>query len=106
MKLIKHTLIVFLLLTLSGMMSCNDDDIDDCSGPMVLRDSSGLDGCGFLLQLNLGDEFRTLEPINLSDFDIQPVDGLEVCGEFIVRPDLASICQVGEIVELTSLTLR
>lgn len=104
MKIIRLFFACFIIIPLFSLVSCGSNE--DCVGPMVFRDSTGLDGCQFLLQLDLGDEFRTLEPINLSDFDIQPVDGLEVCGEFIVRQDLASICQVGEIVELTSLTLR
>lgn len=103
MKLLKHTLIGLFFFTVIGIVSCGNDD---CDIPMVIADASGLDGCQFVLTLDLDDVSRTLEPINLSDFDIQPVGGLEVCGEFIVRPDLASTCQVGEIVELTSLSLR
>ena len=45
-----------------------------------------------------------LEPINLTE-EFQ-VDGLLVAFEANARPDLASICQVGRIVELTSIRVR
>ena len=45
-----------------------------------------------------------LEPINLAE-EFQ-VDGLLVSFQAVERTDLASICQVGQIVELTSIRVR
>jgi hypothetical protein len=45
-----------------------------------------------------------LEPINLTE-EFQ-VDGLLVSFQAVERTDLASICQVGQIVELTSIRVR
>ena len=45
-----------------------------------------------------------LEPINLAE-EFQ-VDGLLVSFQAVERTDLASICQVGQIVELTGIRVR
>ncbi len=105
MNIIKLSVPVFLLSILS-LTSCDKDDEVDCDIKMKFQNYEGLEDCGILLTVDLDDEWRTLEPINIEDFDIVPTDGLEVCGEFIVRTDIVSTCQVGEIVELKSLTLR
>jgi len=97
---------LFLALTTISFTSCDKNDDNDCDITMKFQDMTGLDGCGFILVLNLDDEERRLEPTNLSDFDITPVDGLEVCGTFETGLDLASICMVGEIVRLTSLSVK
>ncbi len=100
--------VVYLLFTFFIMSStaCDSNDDKNCEIPMTFQDMTGLAGCGFLLVLDLDDEERRLEAINLSDFDIVPSDGLEVCGTFVIRLGMASTCMAGEIVELTSLTLK
>jgi len=103
MKLNKF--LFFLIATVAlSLFSC--DKSNDDSTMMTFQSYEGLEDCGFFLTLNLEDEWRTLEPINLSDFDVVPSEGLEVCGTFIDRKDLASTCQFGEIVELTSLSVK
>jgi len=94
--------LVVIMLTLS-LVSCDKNTDQGCDIPAKFQDLTGISACGFVLVLNLEDEERRLEPINLDDFDITPKTGLEVCIEFTVRNDLASACQVGEIVELTKL---
>ena len=74
-----------------------DDPITDQLEDAVLRDFTGLDGCTWIIQLPDG---ANLEPINLSNFDILPVNEKEVLISYITRPDMASICMVGTIIEL------
>ena len=63
----------------------------------VLLDFNGLDGCTWIIQLPDG---TNLEPINLSDFDILPLNEKAVLIAYIIRPDFASACMVGSVVEL------
>ena len=74
-----------------------DDPITDQLEVAVLRDYTGLDACTWVIQL---PDAAILEPLNLSNFDILPVDEKEVLISYIIRPDMASACQVGIIVEL------
>ena len=99
------TFFAFLLI-ITMAFSCSSTDNDCADSLAEIRDMSNLDGCTYVLVMNLEDEWRTLEPINLDSFGITPSNGLEVCISFEVRSDLASICQVGEIVELTSMELK
>lgn len=99
---LKHTLLLLLAICSFTFTACDKEE-ENCSIPARFQDMTGLDGCGFILVLDLEDEERRLEPINLDDFDITPVDGMDVCIEFEVRTDMGSICMVGEIVELTAI---
>ena len=73
--------------------------IFDCedSHQGILRDLSGLDGCGWIIQLS---DSTKLEPINLNDFDIELIENKPVCFRFHERDDLGSYCMVGKVVEL------
>lgn len=103
MKKIKYITALLLAVCSLVLTSCEKEDSNDCSIPARFQDMTGLDGCSFVLVIDLEDEERRLEPINLDDFDITPVDGMDVCIEFEVREDMASICMVGELVELTAI---
>ncbi len=100
------------------LIACNQDEIifdtKACSVNATVRDLTGLDGCGFVFELNDGTR---LEPIRLfycgnpplprevtEDplFDFQFVDGKKVrIGYEDVTPQYASICMVGEMVKIT-----
>ncbi len=95
----KCLLFSFLILFI---FSCDrkkdiDDPISDQLEDAVLLDFIGLDGCTWIIQLPDG---ANLEPINLSDFDILPVNEKEVLISYVTRPDMASACMVGTIIEL------
>ncbi|MFA5648016.1 MAG: hypothetical protein WC951_06875 [Bacteroidales bacterium] len=64
----------------------------------ILKNLTGLDGCGWIIQLR---DSTMLEPINLDDFDIELIENKSVCIQFQERNDLGSYCMVGKIVELT-----
>lgn len=63
----------------------------------VLRNLTGLDGCGWIIQLLNSTK---LEPINLGDFDIELKENKPVCFRFHDRTDIGSYCMVGKVVEL------
>jgi hypothetical protein len=68
----------------------------------TIVDMRGLDACTFALQLENG---KKLEPINLKAFDVEIIDGQKVCITYH-SVEMVSICMVGEIVELDSMTER
>jgi hypothetical protein len=67
----------------------------------TLRDFTGLDGCGMVLETDAGD---ILEPVNLLDFLDTPEDGMAVAVTYDEVPWF-SICMVGPMVELSSCVL-
>ncbi|MEY3237586.1 MAG: hypothetical protein RI883_1687, partial [Bacteroidota bacterium] len=60
----------------------------------------GLDGCGWVLELDNGSK---LEPQNLSDFEIELVEGKDVHIRY-EEVETFSICMVGKIVKIECLT--
>ena len=67
-------------------------------GNATLRDYTGLDGCGWVLES--GGE--VLEPINLESFLDDPEDGMRLEVDYDVAENVFSICMVGPMVVLTS----
>lgn len=63
-----------------------------------MKNLSGLDGCGWVLELDNG---ARLEPINLNAFDVKLVEGKKIYVTYEDFPG-ASICMVGQIVKITS----
>ena len=64
-----------------------------------LKDLTGLDGCGWVIELNNGTK---LEPVNLSEFESSPSEGQKVCVKY-TELNSASVCMVGIVVELNSM---
>jgi hypothetical protein len=69
----------------------------------TMKDLSGLDGCGYVLELEDGTQ---LEPINLETFDFQPKDGQRLRITYDVVTGTGSICMVGDQIEITCITER
>ena len=94
----RHTLRAALFAMALTPTACGITDVDfEDEGVVRFLDIEG--GCWVI---DVG-EVR-LEPINLEDpFRI---DGLLVSFQADDRPDLASICQVGRLVELKSIRVR
>jgi len=67
-------------------------------GNATLRDYTGLDGCGWVLE----SDGEVLEPINLESFLDDPEDGMRLEVDYDVAENLFSICMVGPMVVLTS----
>ncbi|MFT6922193.1 MAG: hypothetical protein ACJA1C_001195 [Crocinitomicaceae bacterium] len=91
-KLIIVSLGVLVLLS----TSCDKASNCDNAVKAELKDLTGLDGCGMVIELSNGDR---LEPTNLSDFSINIADGQKIWVEYHVTSG-ASVCMVGEIVEI------
>ncbi|MDO7876257.1 hypothetical protein Q5H93_16045 [Hymenobacter sp. ASUV-10] len=65
-----------------------------------MRDLTGLDGCGKVLELSDG---RRLEPTGALWWNFNATDGQQVFVDY--RPvSMGSICMVGETVELTCIS--
>lgn len=95
--------LIFLLPVLfafSQLTACKKKD-DEMSCPnsvsATFKDLTGLDGCGFVLELADGTR---LEVSNLNELDLTPEDGLKVRVVYSDQIDLASICMVGPIVKV------
>lgn len=82
------------------MFSCSDKG--ECKGSVhvVVKDLTGLDGCGKVLQL---DDGSYLEPQNMNDFNIDYLVGDEYHVTF-KEISGGSFCMVGKIVEIKCLS--
>lgn len=112
-------MIRFFWLFLSPLvfLSCSEEEATkiSCANavPAIVRDLSGLDGCGYVFELMDGSK---LEPFMIGYCGTPPlpkevtenplynfewVNGKEVLIEYEEVPDAASICMVGKIVKIT-----
>ena len=66
-------------------------------GNATLRDYTGLDGCGWVIE---ADEGAVLEPLNLDEFISDPDPGMRLRVEYEEESGYFSICMVGPIVTL------
>lgn len=79
--------------------SCSKESGCNNTEHVILRNLTGLDGCGWVLQLDDGSK---LEPQNLNDFEIEYVEGKSLHVSY-TEIDGASICMVGQIVKINCL---
>jgi hypothetical protein len=113
----------WLLVLLSSMVltQCVYDEAaqpqsGNCSTPATVRDLTGLDGCGFVFELQDGTRlepyivFRCGTPPLPANEPIDPiidfkwVDGKTVFINYEPVPDAVSPCMVGQIVKITCIT--
>lgn len=94
----KKLLLLFSLVAL--VASCSTHDACSGSVHVKMRNLTGLDGCGWVLQLN---DNSYLEAQNLNEFEIEFVEGKELHVKY-EEVDGGSICMVGKIVKITCLT--
>jgi hypothetical protein len=110
-KEIRYFTSLFLMLLasmflLASLTSCSKENglVKNCGTPATVRDLSGLDGCGFVLELDNG---QRLEPVTFvrcgndpgSQFEWK--DGQRVTIGYQELNDRGSICMVGKVVEIT-----
>lgn len=91
------TIVFFVALTL--FFSCKKDQSCPGSVDAKLRNLTGLDGCGWVFEFNDGAK---LEPVNLSDFELDLVEGKCVYLKY-EEIEAGSICMVGKTVSITCL---
>ncbi|MCC6413326.1 MAG: hypothetical protein IT270_16810 [Saprospiraceae bacterium] len=90
-----------LLVFVFAPGSCKDtENICPNGQTATLKDMTGLDGCGFVIQLPDG---TLLEPINLNEFVTAPVDGQSVQVEYDTVFANISFCMTGNMVQITCL---
>lgn len=91
--------IVAFAIAFVFIVSCEKETTNRCENSQegTLKDLTGLDGCGWIIQLS---DSTKLEPINLDDFDIELTENKTVCIKFHERKDLGSYCMVGKVVEI------
>ncbi len=92
--------IIFLVVIALIHFSCEKENNCENSQKGILKNLTGLDGCGWIIQLS---DSTMLEPINLEDFDIELIENKSVCIRFHERTDLGSYCMVGKVVEIESI---
>lgn len=86
------------------VFSLNSCDKGECDGAVTgtVRNYTGLDGCGYVIELSNGDK---LEPINLSEFSEFAVDNKRVRLTY-EEVGAASVCMVGKMVNIKCIESR
>jgi hypothetical protein len=118
--MMNKSILSFLILAVSLLVatSCDEEQIDTsgCTTSATVRDLTGLDGCGFVFELEDGSY---LEPVRMMVcgtgplpkevtedplFDFEFVDGKKVTIGYEEIMNRASICMVGKTVRVTCIT--
>jgi hypothetical protein len=74
----------------------------------VYRDYRNLDGCGFLIELEKGNDSvpgRFLEPVNAGSYGVEAAEGVKVRLKYRLLRS-ASVCMKGQVAEITALRRR
>lgn len=108
---------VVIVLMITALGCENDQNTSgQCTIPATVRDLTGLDGCGFVFELNDGTrlipvmdfgwcgtpplpESATTDPL----YNFEYADGKKVLIGFTERNDIATICMAGKTVKITCL---
>ncbi len=99
---------------------CSEENIEKdekaCSTRATIKDLTGLDGCGFVFELEDGTTllpYRVFycgtppfapnpEPDPLYNFEL--VDGMKVMIDYEIMNDIASTCMAGPVAKITCMT--
>tara|TARA_B100000508_G_C11465884_1_gene282600 strand:+ start:90476 stop:90769 length:294 start_codon:yes stop_codon:yes gene_type:complete len=92
----------YLLFCSLFLISCKKSDCEN-SVKATFVDKTGLDGCGMVIEVS-DDEY--VEPRNLDEFSINPKDGMKIWVTYDVLTDQASICMIGDVVEVKCIKER
>jgi len=97
----QSNIILPLIVALFISNSCDKNEFKDMH-EAVIKDLTGLDSCGFIIQLNNG---TNLMVTNLYDFDVPIEDNKEVWVKY-ESPSMPNSCICGEVVEIEDLRER
>ncbi|MBK6930242.1 MAG: hypothetical protein IPH12_05020 [Saprospirales bacterium] len=89
--------VAFSLLACTKNSNCGDMPLCPDAVSATFKNLTGLDGCGYVLQLADG---AYLEVVNLSELNLTPADGMKVRVKYSPQSGMASICMVGPIVRV------
>lgn len=95
MKIIQIFCVALLLVTVT---SCNKKC--NCETTGTLKNYTGLDGCGWVIELDGKSE--RLEPTNLDKFGVDLTDGKKLKFSYKETGGM-SICMVGKVAEITDM---
>ena len=102
-KLMSSMNYIICILICVIICSCNKNTCD-LAVKAEIKDLTGLDGCGFVIELENGERIK---PINYDDFDVELKDGEKIWVSYHLTPLLiGSVCMVGDIVEIDCMTKR
>ncbi len=90
-------MIIVILAAMALAGSCNEDMVKNKKG--IVRDFTGLDGCGLLIELENGTFLQAFEII--PDFQLE--EGQEVKITYSPMKEVGSTCMKGEIVKITKI---
>ena len=88
-QIISWLSIIISILTITGCEGDPSDDVKESTG--IVKDYTGLDGCGFVIELSDGTK---LEPFYIDSSFVFKHDQ-HVFVEYAILEDHASICMVG-----------
>jgi hypothetical protein len=112
-NMFRSALLLFVAIV---FMTCSEDspvEVTECSTPATIKDLTGLDGCGFVFELEDGTR---LEPLRIfycgtpplpKDMPADPlhgfeiIDGKKVTISYDVVENYASTCMAGQVVKIT-----
>ncbi len=98
MKTRIHILFVSVMLILQACSSVDPIFPGETEG--TVKDYTGMDGCGFIIELENGDK---LEPLQVADSNFVFHDGQKVIFTYTELKDVGSICMVGKMVRIESI---
>ena len=108
----KRVCVFFLLALVFNQCNNDDDQARVCSTPATVRDLTGLDGCGWVFELEDGTRLEPLRMLYCGNpplpkevtedplYDFVFEDGKRVFITYTETPS-PSICMVGPVVEIT-----
>lgn len=99
---IKQASLIASILLFTLFSSCRNESICPDAEKGVFKNLSDLDGCSWVIEMENGEE---LEPLNISDFDIQLVEDKKLWVTY-EEESAASICMVGKTVTIVCITDR
>ncbi|KAA5549269.1 hypothetical protein [Adhaeribacter rhizoryzae] len=105
--LLHLAIFIILLLTLNSCAQAEELPEADCGTLATVKNLTGLDGCGFVLELDNGTRLESYIPAQNTNGQTSPLqnfpltDGQRVSVSYQVRQDIGSYCMVGTIVEIT-----
>lgn len=97
----------FIMLMMFGLLACQEDKKENkvpvflnypCNETGNIRDYTGLDGCGFVIELTNG---QVLEPLFVDDSTFVFENGKPITLSYQEETGYGSICMVGKIVRIT-----
>jgi hypothetical protein len=104
---------VIMLVVLVFAFGCDNQEVqknNNCSTLAIVRDLTGLDGCGWVFELKDGTKLEPVLNVHLPrdvDYalaDFEFVDGKTVLIDYETVPNAVSSCMVGPIVRITCIS--